>query len=54
MSTGAFVAASNRLPAIESSVAVHRRGLDSRIAFFRWSVEGREGLGHYEVARTDG
>jgi hypothetical protein len=37
-----------------SSVAVHRGGLDSRIAFFRWSVEGREGLGHYEVARDDG
>ncbi len=36
-----------------SSVDVHRRGLDSRIAFFRWSVEGREGLGHYEIARTD-
>ncbi len=36
-----------------SSVAVRRAGLDSRIAFFRWSVEGREGLGHYEVARTD-
>jgi hypothetical protein len=26
--------------------------LDSRIAFFRWAVEGREGLGTYEVART--
>jgi hypothetical protein len=37
-----------------SSIAVRRDGLDSRIAFFRWSVEGREGLGHYEVARTDG
>jgi hypothetical protein len=37
-----------------SSVAVRRQGLDSRIAFFRWSVEGREGLGHYEVARADG
>ena|ERR1700754_926570 len=36
-----------------SSVAVHRQGLDSRIAFFRWSVEGREGLGHYEVASAD-
>lgn len=34
-----------------SSVAVRRDGLDSEIAFFRWSVEGREGLGHYEVAR---
>ncbi len=37
-----------------SSVAVRRQGLDARIAFFRWSVEGREGLGHYEVARADG
>jgi hypothetical protein len=37
-----------------SSVAVRRHGLESRIAFFRWSVEGREGLGHYEVARTGG
>jgi hypothetical protein len=37
-----------------SSVSVRRRGLDSEIAFFRWSVEGREGLGHYEVARGDG
>lgn len=37
-----------------SSTRVERRGLDARIAFFRWSVEGREGLGHYEVARVDG
>lgn len=37
-----------------SSIAVRRHGLESRIAFFRWSVEGREGLGHYEVARADG
>lgn len=37
-----------------SSAAVERGGLRSRIAFFRWSVEGREGLGHYEIARTDG
>lgn len=37
-----------------SSIAVHRQGLESEIAFFRWSVEGREGLGHYEVARADG
>jgi hypothetical protein len=35
-----------------SAVAVEREGLTSTIAFFRWSVEGREGLGHYEVART--
>lgn len=37
-----------------SSISVRRRGLDAEIAFFRWSVEGREGLGHYEVARADG
>lgn len=37
-----------------NSVAVKRDGLDAEIAFFRWSVEGREGLGHYEVARADG
>jgi hypothetical protein len=37
-----------------SSVKVERRGLASEIAFFRWSVEGREGLGHYEVARAGG
>lgn len=37
-----------------SSIAVRHRGLNSEIAFFRWSVEGREGLGHYEVARADG
>jgi hypothetical protein len=35
-----------------SSVTVERNGLDATIAFFRWSVEGREGLGHYEVARA--
>jgi len=34
-----------------SSVCVRRQGIDSQIAFFRWSVEGREGLGTYEVAR---
>ena len=34
-----------------SSSAVHRPGLDSSIAFFRWALEGREGLGHYEVVR---
>jgi hypothetical protein len=33
-------------------VCVRRQGIDSNIAFFRWSVEGREGLGTYEVART--
>ncbi len=37
-----------------SSIAVRRPGLSSEVAFFRWSVEGREGLGHYEVLRADG
>jgi hypothetical protein len=36
-----------------SSTSVQRRGLNAEIAFFRWSVEGREGLGTYEVARPD-
>ena len=36
-----------------SSSAVHRPGLNAHIAFFRWSVQGREGLGHYEVVRAD-
>jgi hypothetical protein len=35
-----------------NSVGVRRQGFDSQIAFFRWSVEGREGLGTYEVARS--
>lgn len=35
-----------------SSVRVRRDELDSQIAFFRWSVEGREGLGTYEVSRS--
>ena len=35
-----------------SWVCVRRQGVDSQIAFFRWSVEGREGLGTYEVARS--
>ncbi|HVC07845.1 MAG TPA: hypothetical protein VND98_09715 [Solirubrobacterales bacterium] len=37
-----------------SSTAVRRPGLHSEVAFFRWSLEGREGLGHYEVIRADG
>jgi hypothetical protein len=36
-----------------SSTPVRRPGLNAVIAFFRWSVEGREGLGTYEVARPD-
>jgi hypothetical protein len=35
-----------------SSTCVRRQGIDSQIAFFRWSVEGREGLGTYEVGRV--
>jgi hypothetical protein len=37
-----------------SSTSVKRGGLNAEIAFFRWSVEGREGLGTYEVARSGG
>jgi hypothetical protein len=37
-----------------SSSSVQRPGLNAEIAFFRWSVEGREGLGTYEVARPVG
>ncbi len=35
-----------------SASSVRREGLDAEIAFFRWSVEGRDGLGHYEVVRA--
>jgi len=37
-----------------SAARVRQPGIESDIAFFRWSVEGREGLGHYEVVRGDG
>ncbi|HEY6551539.1 MAG TPA: hypothetical protein VIY71_10115 [Solirubrobacterales bacterium] len=37
-----------------SSSSVSHPGLRAEIAFFRWSLEGREGLGHYEVVRDDG
>jgi hypothetical protein len=37
-----------------SSASVRQPGLVAEIAFFRWSLEGREGLGHYEVVRADG
>jgi hypothetical protein len=36
-----------------SAAKVTRPGLSSQIAFFRWSVEGRDGLGHYEIVRAD-
>lgn len=37
-----------------NSSAVSHTGLRGQIAFFRWSLEGREGLGHYEVIHRDG
>lgn len=37
-----------------SSAPLRRPGLNAEVAFFRWSLEGREGLGHYEVVRGDG
>jgi hypothetical protein len=37
-----------------SSTRLDRPGLNGEIAFFRWSLEGREGLGHYEIVRADG
>jgi len=37
-----------------SASPVHREGLRAEIAFFRWSLQGREGLGHYEIVRDDG
>jgi len=36
-----------------SAVTAETEGMETRIAFFRWALEGREGLGHYEVARVD-
>jgi hypothetical protein len=36
-----------------SSSAVRRPGMSAEIAFFRWSLEGRDGLGHYEVVWAD-
>jgi hypothetical protein len=36
-----------------SSAKVQRPGLVSEIAFFRWALEGRDGLGHYELIRAD-
>ena len=37
-----------------SAVTAEADGLATTIAFFRWAVEGREGLGHYEIARARG
>lgn len=36
-----------------SAAAVRREGLNADVAFFRWTLEGREGLGHYEIVRPD-
>ena len=36
-----------------SSAGTRGPGTVSEVAFFRWSVEGREGLGHYELVRGD-
>jgi hypothetical protein len=37
-----------------SAAKVRKPGMESDIAFFRWAVEGRDGLGHYELVRGDG
>ena len=37
-----------------NSIVAEADGLETRIAFFRWAIEGREGLGHYEIARARG
>jgi hypothetical protein len=37
-----------------SAAEINHPGLTGTVAFFRWAVEGREGLGHYEVVRGDG
>jgi hypothetical protein len=36
-----------------SAAEVRRDGLRADVAFFRWALEGREGLGHYEVIHAD-
>lgn len=36
-----------------SAAEVSHPGLTGTIAFFRWALEGREGLGHYEIVRGD-
>jgi hypothetical protein len=37
-----------------SAARLDREGLRADIAFFRWALEGRDGLGHYEIVRADG
>lgn len=39
--------------ALISATTVRRPGLVSEIAFFRWALDGRDGLGHYELIRGD-
>jgi len=34
-----------------SAARLRRDGLVADVAFFRWQLDGREGLGHYEVMR---
>ncbi|HEX2096704.1 MAG TPA: hypothetical protein VHF50_04985, partial [Solirubrobacterales bacterium] len=34
-----------------SAAKVRRDGLVADVAFFRWELDGRDGLGHYEVVR---
>jgi len=36
-----------------SAGSVRHPGLHAEIAFFRWSVDGRDGLGHYEIVWSD-
>jgi hypothetical protein len=36
-----------------SAGSLSHPGLSGEVAFFRWSLEGREGLGHYEILRSD-
>ena len=36
-----------------SASEVSHPGATGTIAFFRWALEGREGLGHYEILRGD-
>ncbi len=37
-----------------SASEVNHPSTTGTIAFFRWALEGREGLGHYEILRGDG
>jgi len=37
-----------------SAAKVQTGDTTSDVAFFRWGLEGREGLGHYEIVRANG